>query len=76
MKAYEAKQRRRLRRRNHIARDLQKPEFRQRKRDGKPKNSCPPEIDEWDDEDEREDAYQFWDEWDDEFDYWDEHIND
>lgn len=49
MNRYDPKQRRKMRRRNHIARDLQKKEFRNQIRPGKPKN-LPPEIDEWEDE--------------------------
>jgi hypothetical protein len=49
IRSYEDKQRRKVRRRNHIARDLQKPQFQQKIREGKPKRPAP-EIDEWDDE--------------------------
>lgn len=47
MNKVDDKNRRKQRRRNHIARDLAKPEFRQKRREGKPRDN-PPEIDEWD----------------------------
>lgn len=49
LNAYEEKKRRDMRRRNHIARDLALPKFRQQVKQGKPQRP-PPEIDEWSDE--------------------------
>jgi hypothetical protein len=49
MKAYDAKERRRMRIRNHIARDLGTPKYRQRVKEGKPQKPAP-EIDEWEED--------------------------
>lgn len=51
MKAYEGKQLKAIRRRNHIQKDLASTKYRQRIRQGKPPN-IPPEIDEWDEDEE------------------------
>ena len=48
MNSYEHKERRRIRRKNHIARDLADNKYRQRRREGKRPPPPEPEIDdEW-----------------------------
>lgn len=47
---YEGKERRRLRRKNHVARDLHTPKYRQRTKEGKRPPPPEPDIDDWDEE--------------------------
>lgn len=49
---YSDKEKRKVRRRNHIARDLQKAQFRQKIKEGKPKRPAP-EADEWEEDIDR-----------------------
>lgn len=44
---YDDKEKRKVRRHNHIARDLRTPKFKQRIVEGKPRTP-PPEIEDWD----------------------------
>lgn len=50
MNSYDSKQRRKIRRRNHVAKDLQTPKYRQRIKESKKPNKAAPTIDEWKEE--------------------------
>lgn len=49
LSSYGEKERRKMRRHNHIAKDLRTPKYAMRVKEGRPKPP-PPEINEWDDE--------------------------